>query len=162
MFAMPFKLRRFGVLLQSIPDHGENCLARRLADWCYGEIEGRYAYALDNPQNNFDWENLKRVGFDVSDFLVAGHPATEPILAYLFHLKTLMQRDGELLATVVEEFWLPLQYPTTADQILDSLKTGRRRGEFILLVSQSPRMSLKARYFLRCYSRHPPRFFAKS
>ncbi|HHW4683324.1 MAG TPA: transporter, partial [Xylella sp.] len=34
--------------------------------------------------------------------------------------------------------WLPLQYPTTAHQILDSLKTGRRRGEFIVLVSQSP------------------------
>ncbi|WP_419669823.1 hypothetical protein [Xylella fastidiosa] len=48
VFAMPFELRRFGVLLQSIPDRGENCLARRLADWCYGEMEGRYAYALDN------------------------------------------------------------------------------------------------------------------
>ena len=144
VFELPFEQRRFGVLLQSIPDRGENCLARRLADWCYGEVDGRYAYALDNPQNNFDWEGFKRVGFDVSDFLVAGHPATEPILAYLFHLKTLMQRDGALLATVVEEFWLPLQYPTTADQILDSLKTGRRRGEFIVLVSQSPEDVIKS------------------
>ncbi len=126
------------MLLQSIPDKGENCLARRLADWCYGENEGRYAYALDNPKNNFEWEGFKRVGFDVSDFLIAGHPATEPILSYLFHLKTLMQRNGGLLATVVEEFWLPIQYPTTANQILDSLKTGRRRDEFILLVTQSP------------------------
>lgn len=144
VFEMPFEQRRFGVLLQSIPDRGENCLARRLADWCYGEMEGRYAYALDNPENNFDWQSFRRVGFDVSDFLVAGHPATEPILSYLFHLKNLMQRDGGLLATVVEEFWLPLQYPTTANQILDSLKTGRRRGEFIMLVSQSPEDVIKS------------------
>lgn len=144
VFELPFAHRRFGALLQSIPDRGENCLARRLADWCYGEVDGRYAYALDNAQNNFDWESFKRVGFDVSDFLVAGHPATEPILSYLFHLKTLMQRNVGLLATVVEEFWLPLQYPTTANQILDVLKTGRRRDEFIVLVSQSPEDAIKS------------------
>lgn len=138
VFELPFAQRRFGVLLQSIPDRGENCLARRLADWCYGEVDGRYAYALDNETNAFDWEQFVRVGFDVSDFLVAGHPATEPILSYLFHLKTLMTRAGGLLATVVEEFWLPLKYPTTANQILDVLKTGRRRDEFIVLVTQSP------------------------
>lgn len=144
VFELPFALRRFGALLQNIPDRGENCLARRLAEWCYGEIDGRYAYALDNPQNNFDWESFKRVGFDVSDFLISGHPATEPILSYLFHLKTLMQREGGLLATVVEEYWLPLSYPTTANQILDSLKVGRRRDEFIILVSQSPEDALKS------------------
>lgn len=139
VFELPFEHRRFGVLLQSIPDRGENCLARRLADWCYGEVDGRYAYALDNPHNDFEWESFHRVGFDVSDFLVAGHRATEPILSYLFHLKTLMTRKGGgLLATIVEEFWLPLKYPTTAKQILDSLKTGRRRDEFIGLVTQSP------------------------
>lgn len=145
VFELPFEQRRFGVLLQSIPDRGPNCLARRLADWCYTESDGRYAYALDNPKNNFDWESFKRVGFDVSDFLVAGHPATEPILSYLFHLKTLMQRNGGgLLATVVEEFWLPISYPTTANQILDSLKTGRRRDEFIVLVTQSPEDAIKS------------------
>lgn len=144
VFELPFNLRRFGIVLQSIPDRGENCLARRLADWCYGEVDGRYAYALDNHANSFDWENFERVGFDVSDFLVAGHPATEPILSYLFHLKTLMTRKGGLLATVVEEFWLPLKYPTTRDQILDVLKTGRRRDEFIVMVTQSPEDALES------------------
>jgi type IV secretion system protein VirB4 len=138
VFELPFEQRRFGVLLQSIPDRGADCLARRLADWCYGEVDGRYAYALDNERNDFDWEQFERVGFDVSDFLVADHPATEPILSYLFHLKSLMTRKGGLLATVVEEFWLALKYPTTANQILDVLKTGRRRDEFIVLVTQSP------------------------
>ena len=144
VYELPFEARRFGVLLQSLPDRGEDCLSRRLADWCYGEVDGRFAYALDNATNNFDWESLHRVGFDVSDFLVAGHPATEPILSYLFHLKTLMQRDGGLMATVIEEFWLPISYPTTANQILDSLKTGRRRDEFIVLVSQSPEDAIKS------------------
>ena len=142
---IPFHLRRFGVLVQSIPDRGENCLRRRLEQWCYTEdADGRFAYALDNERNAFDWRDFRRVGFDVSDFLVPNHPATEPILSYLFHLKTLMQREsGGLLATVVEECWLPMSYPTTADQILDSLKTGRRRDEFILLVTQSPEDILK-------------------
>ncbi|MDM0029125.1 transporter [Variovorax saccharolyticus] len=145
VFEIPFDQRRFSVLLQSIPDRGADCLARRLADWCYAEGDGRYAYALDNPKNDFDWESFSRVGFDVTDFLKAGHPATEPILAYLFHLKALMQRNGGgLLATVVEEFWLPLGYPTTAAQILDVLKTGRRRDEFIFLVSQSPEDVIKS------------------
>ena len=145
VFELPHHQRRFGVVLQSIPDRGENCLRRRLAEWCYGEIDGRYAYALDNETNHFNWETFGRVGFDVSDFLIEGHPATEPILSYLFHLKTLMTREGRgLLATVVEEFWMPLRYPTTANQILDSLKTGRRRDEFIVLVTQSPEDAIQS------------------
>ncbi len=144
VFDLPFESRRFGVLLQSIPDRGEDCLVRRLSIWCYGEQDGQYAYALDNPTNAFDWENFHRVGFDVTDFLKEGHPATEPILSYLLHLKTLMNKKGGLMATIVEEFWLPLQYPTTAAQILDILKTGRRRDEFIILVSQSPEDAIKS------------------
>jgi type IV secretion system protein VirB4 len=145
VYEMPFEYRRLGLALQSIPDRGEDCLSRRLAKWCYSETdEGRYAYALDNPKNNFDWEKLTRVGFDVTDFLVAGHPATEPILSYLFHLKKLIKGEDGLMATVVEEYWLPISYPTTAAQILDSLKTGRRRDEFIVLVTQSPEDAIKS------------------
>ncbi len=144
LYELPFEQRRFGVIIQSIPDRGEDCLVRRLSNWCYGEIDGRFAYALDNPTNNFDWEHFHKVGFDVSDFLMEGHPATEPILAYLFHLKSLMTKRGGGLVTVVEEFWLPLSFPTTANQILDSLKTGRRRDEFIVLVTQSPEDAIKS------------------
>jgi type IV secretion system protein VirB4 len=141
VFELPFAARRFGAVLQSIPDRGQDCLARRLANWCYGsdgEADGRFAYALDNPRNNFDWDNFRRVGFDVTDFLVDGHPATEPILSYLLHLKSILQKQDGVLATVIEEFWLPLQYPTTCAQILEILKVGRRRDEFLILVTQSP------------------------
>jgi type IV secretion system protein VirB4 len=56
----------------------------------------------------------------------------------------MMTRSGKLLAMVVEEFWLPLMYPTTAKQILDSLKTGRRRDEFVVLVTQSPEDAIQS------------------
>lgn len=160
VFELPFEHRRFGATLDSLPDTGDNCLRRRVEAWCHGDVEGRYAYALDNPKNNFDWETFWRVGFDVSEFLVAGHPATEPILSYLFHLKTLMQRDGGgLLATVVEEFWLPIMYPTTAAQILDTLKTGRRRDEFILLVTQSPEDAIKSPLLSAILQQTPTKIF---
>lgn len=146
VFEVDYEYRRFSVLLQNIPDvHGDsNCLHRRLAAWCYADEDGRYAYALDNPVNTFDWSEFHHVGFDVTDFLVAGHPATEPILSYLFHLKSMMLRNGKITATVVEEFWLPLMYPTTANQILDTLKTGRRRDEFMILVTQSPEDAIQS------------------
>jgi len=161
IFELPFEHRRFGALLQTIPDRGEDCLARRLADWCYTEEqEGRYAYALDNPRNLFDWENFHRIGFDVSDFLVEGHPATEPILAYLFHLKELMTRSGGgLLATVIEEYWLPLKFKTTREQILDILKTGRRRDEFGVLVTQSPEDAIKDDLFPTILQQTPTKIY---
>ena len=159
VFELPHPLRRFGIVLQSIPDRGPECLARRLAQWCYTEEEGRYAYALDNPENAFDWNDFDKVGFDVSDFLVAGHPATEPILSYLFHLKTLIKRRGGMMATVVEEFWLPLKYPTTRDQILDILKTGRRRDEFIVLVTQSPEDAIESQILPAILQQTPTKVF---
>ena len=147
VLGLPFNDRRFGMLLQSIPDRGVNSLHKRLEEWCYGESEsedGRLAYALDCPSNNFDPEEFNRVGFDVKDFLKEGNPVTEPLLAYLLHLKSLMQRTSGILVTVIEEFWLPISYPTTAAQIKDILKTGRRRDEFLLLVSQSPADVIKS------------------
>jgi len=144
VFQLPIEHRRFSAVLQSIPDRGEDCLARRLAEWCHGKTAGRFAWALDNPRNLFDWEQFSRVGFDVTDFLKDGNPVTEPILACLFHGKRMMQKRGGLLATVVEEYWVPIKYKTTAAEILDTLKTGRRRFEFIILVSQNPDEAIKS------------------
>ncbi len=145
VYRLPFEHRRFGVLLQSIPDRGEDCVQRRLADWCYGQSTGRFAWVLDNPRNLFDWDTFGRIGFDVTEFLKPNSPVAEQILGVLFHFKALMKRNGGLLATIVEEFWLPLMYPTPERQIHDSLKTGRRRMEFVILVSQSPADAVKTR-----------------
>jgi type IV secretion system protein VirB4 len=40
--------------------------------------------------------------------------------------------------TIVEEFWVPCNYPLTLQLIKSILKSGRLKGEFIYLVSQSP------------------------
>jgi type IV secretion system protein VirB4 len=138
--------RCFSRLLESIPNLGGNSLSERLRKWCYAG-QGRFAWALDNPSNEIDIEHSQKIGFDVTDFLKDGYAPTEPVLAFLFHLKDLMQEKGGLLATIVEEFWLPAQYPTTQEKILDVLKTGRKKDEFIILVSQSPEDAINSAIF---------------
>jgi type IV secretion system protein VirB4 len=51
------------------------------------------------------------------------------------------------ILTVVEECWLPLLYPTPQKMILDVLKAGAKRGEFILLITQSPEELIKSPIF---------------
>lgn len=52
-----------------------------------------------------------------------------------------------MLCTIVEEFWLPLKYKTPREMILDVLKTGRKRGEFMLLITQSPEEAVQSEIF---------------
>ncbi|WP_455289951.1 VirB4 family type IV secretion/conjugal transfer ATPase [Cupriavidus necator] len=130
--------RCFSRLLETIPLQGGNCLATRLGQWCHA-AEGRYAWALDNaPGSMPDVAHARRIGFDVTDFLKAGYAPAEPVLAYLLFLKDRMQAQGGLLATIVEEFWLPAQFEITQKMIFKALKTGRKAEEFMVLVSQSP------------------------
>ncbi|MFL9876650.1 VirB4 family type IV secretion/conjugal transfer ATPase [Paraburkholderia megapolitana] len=130
--------RRFSRLLENIQDRGENCLVRRLMMWCEA-AGGRYAWALDNVADaEIDMAQFRRIGFDVTDFLKKDYAPTEPVLAFLLHLKGLMQVRGGLLVTIIEEFWLPLSYPTTRAMIERSLRVGRRADEFVVLVSQMP------------------------
>jgi type IV secretion system protein VirB4 len=58
-----------------------------------------------------------------------------------------MQRNGGLLATVVEEFHVPAMYPTTAGMMFDVLKTGRKRDEYLVMPSQSPEDAIKSPIF---------------
>lgn len=138
--------RRFSRLLENITDTGGNCLAQRLAKWCECR-DGELAWALDNVAANIGIVNEQIVGFDVSDFLVDNYAPTEPILAYLFHLKGLMQERGGLLATVVEEFYIPAKYPSTQKMMFDVLKTGRKRDEFMVMASQSPEDAISSLIF---------------
>lgn len=139
--------RQFSRLLENIPDLGGNCLAARLGKWCHA-ANGRFAWALDNASgSNIGITSERKVGFDVSDFLKPNYEPTEPVLAYLLHLKKLMQRNGGLLATVVEEFHVPAMYPTTAGMMFDVLKTGRKRDEYLVMPSQSPEDAIKSPIF---------------
>ncbi len=130
--------RTLSRLLESIPEDDGNGLHSRLSMWCHA-TNGRFAWVLDNaPTGSLDITNERRIGFDVTAFLKKDYPPTEPVLAYLLHLKDLVQQNVGLLATIVEEFWLPLKYTMTREMILKVLKTGRKAGEFMVLVSQSP------------------------
>lgn len=147
---LPAQERRFNVLLQAIPDEGGNALYQRLLKWCYDDISGihgRFAWVLDNPINKFDVNTFKTVGFEVGDILQEDYQPTEPLLACLLYMKEQMVKKYPLILTIVEEFWLPLKYKTPTEMILDTLKTGRKRGEFMLLITQSPEEAVKSDIF---------------
>ena len=155
VMALDFEHRRFSMLLQSIRADvsNPNSLRTRLEKWCYA-TNGRYAWCLDNPQNLFDPKTFYRVGFEVKDILKdksENYPPTAPILAVLFHLKEMMltrvAQENGLLASIVEEFWYAAQYESTQDLILKSLKTGRKLGELMILVSQQPEDAIKTPIF---------------
>lgn len=158
IMALPFEQRRFSRLLENIPAADGNSLRTRLSLWCYAS-HGRYAWALDSENNSFDSSEFNRIGFDVTDLLKEDYAPSEPILACLFHLKDLMQVKGGLLATIVEEFWLPVKFKTTRDQILDILKTGRKRDEFAILVSQSPEDAILCEIFAAIRDQTPTKIF---
>lgn len=146
---LPFESRRISATLQSIHDYGGNCLYQRLLKWCntIEHGEGAYHWVLDNPVNQFNPDDFKIVGFDVGSMLKENYAPTEPLLACLFYLKDMMRQNFELLATVVEEFWLPLKYRTPAQMIYDVLKSGRMQGELMILVTQSPAEAIKSEIF---------------
>lgn len=155
---LPVEHRRFSRLLENITDTGGNCLAQRLAKWCESR-DGEFAWALDNVGSNIGVVNERRVGFDVSDFLVDNYLPTEPILAYLFHLKSLMQEKGGLLTTAVAEFHIPAKYPSTAKMMFDVLKTGRKRDEHLVMDSQSPEDAIDSPIFAAIRDQTPTKIF---
>lgn len=146
VMSLDIQHRRFSRLLENIPGAGGNTLPERLAKWCEA-TDGEYAWALDNVADNMGLIHEQKVGFDVSDFLREGYEPTEPVLAYLFHLKGMMQRQGGLLATVIEEFYVPASYPSTQKMMFDVLKTGRKRDEFMVMASQSPEDAINSPIF---------------
>lgn len=148
VMSLPYENRRFGNLLHSIPDRGGNALYQRLLKWCNTEDnKGRFSWCLDNPVNQFDPDTFKIVGFEVGSILVENYQPTEPLLSCLLYLKNEMVKNHENILTVVEECWLPLLYETPQRMILDVLKTGRKMGEFLLLVTQSPEELIKSPIF---------------
>jgi type IV secretion system protein VirB4 len=150
--------RRFSYLSSLIPPEGGDGLGDRLAKWQHS-CNGQMAWALDSPVNRFDPATMHRIGFNTTSILKKGHPATEPVLSVLFHMKDMMQRDGNLFLTLVEEFWVPCNYPTTQEQIQGSLKAGRIKGEFMFLVSQSPEDAIECEIFPAIVQQTPTKVF---
>lgn len=132
--------RRFSYLLQFI--NKGTALRDRLERWCeYGSNGiGKYAWALDAEVNTFNPIEHTKIGFDMTALLATDgvHPVMEPMFSVLLFMKNMMQRDGKTMATIIEEFWKPVSYPLPAALIKDVLKSGRLKGEYIYLISQSP------------------------
>lgn len=134
--------RTFSRLLESIPDRGGDSLYTRLGQWCHAE-NGPLAWMFDNPPKALvDVTKERYVCFDVTEFLVDSYAPSEPLFAYLFHLKALMQQRGGLMMSIIEEYWAPIKFKRTRDEMAKVLSAGRKEGEFMVLVSQQPEQAM--------------------
>jgi type IV secretion system protein VirB4 len=144
VLSMSLERRGLSMLLQSIQLPS---LRARLSKWCRS-ANGSMAWCLDAAVNKFNPANMDRVGFDSTMLLEGeGHPASEVILGTLFYLKKLMQTDGRLMLTIVEEFWMPANFALTQDEMKKTLKAGRLKNEFMILSSQSPEDAINCAIF---------------
>lgn len=147
--------RGMSLLLQNITKRGGNCLHSRLAKWCRaaGGYEGQYAWVLDSPKNTFDHRAHTRLAYDCTKILnkeyVGKHPeAMEVLLNTLFFMKRMMHqtKPGSLLVNFMAEYWVPLSYESTAERIKEILKSGRTRGEILVMDTQSPEDAIATPY----------------
>ncbi len=135
--------RRFSLLLQSIPEGDGDSLYMRLANWCKA-TSGRFGWVFDNPPSpRMNLNGQKYVGFDMTAFLEKGYEPSEAAFSYMFHIKKQMRQFGETMATVIEEYWLPIRFKTIREQIEDILASGRKEGEFLILISQNAEQALQ-------------------
>lgn len=144
---MPEAQRRFSYIASLIPPEGDDGLGDRLSKWQYS-CGGTYAWALDCEKNLFNPDKFNRIAFNSTDILDGGGSVvTEPILSVLFQIKDMMQKDGQLMTSFIEEFWVPANFPTTQEKIKGTLKAGRIKNEFMFLVSQSPSDAINCQIF---------------
>lgn len=163
---MDFADRRFSYISEVIPNKALtdekgntiDTLGVRLARW-QKSCDGQLGWALDCPTNRFNPDAMNRVGFNTTDLLKPGNPASEPVLSVLFHMKDMMQKGGELFLTLVEEFWVPANFKTTQEQIKSTLKAGRIKGEFMFLVSQSPEDAIDCEIFAAIIQQTPTKVY---
>ena len=163
LMSLSFDNRHFSHLLQSIPMVPDpNSLRVRLEKWCRSE-NGRFAWCLDNPTNLFNPDDFHQVGFDLTDILKDNYPPTGPIFAYMFHLRHLMMervaKTGGILATIIEEFWFPARFKVTEEMMLKILKTDRKLGGWLVLVSQSPEDAIASSIFPAIVQQTPTKVF---
>lgn len=147
--------RGMSLLLQAIARRGDNCLHTRLAKWCRRAdgYEGHNAWVLDSPTNVFNPQDFRRLAFDCTKILnkeyAAKHPdVMEVLLNTLFYMKRTMHaaNPGSLLLNVMAEYWVPLSFESTAEAIKEILKSGRTRGEILIMDTQSPEDALNTPY----------------
>ncbi|CAJ0807720.1 Type IV secretion system protein virB4 [Ralstonia psammae] len=151
--------RTFSRLLESIPNLGGDSLYVRLGQWCHAE-DGPLAWMFDNPPRSLvDVTDQRHVCFDVTEFLVDDYAPSEPLFAYLFHLKALMQLDGGLMMSIIEEYWAPIKFKRTREEMAKVLSAGRKEGEFLVLVSQQPEQGMASEIWPQIRSQTATKIF---
>ncbi|MGE6473163.1 VirB4 family type IV secretion system protein [Serratia proteamaculans] len=147
--------RGMSMLVQNITKKGGNCLFTRLAKWCRMAegYPGAYAWVLDSPINTFNPQEFRRLAFDCTKILnkeyANKHPdVMEVLLNTLFFVKRTMHQaqPGSLLINVMAEYWVPLSFESTAEKIKEILKSGRTRGEILIMDTQSPEDAIATEY----------------
>lgn len=144
--------RGMSLLIQNISPKGGNCLHTRLSKWCRSK-NGQYSWVLDSPRNKFDPTSYTRLAFDATKIMSKEYAkkhgvAMEVIYSNLFYLKSLMHKvqPGKLLINIMAEYWVPLSFESTAEKIKEILKSGRTRGEILMMDTQSPEDALETDY----------------
>lgn len=147
--------RGMSLLLQNITRRGNNCLHTRLARWCRlaGGYEGQNAWVIDSKVNRFNPADYRRLAFDCTKILNKEYATKNPVilevlLNNLFYMKKEMHRaqPGNLLINVIAEYWVPLSFESTAELIKEILKSGRTRGESLIMDTQSPEDAIATKY----------------
>jgi type IV secretion system protein VirB4 len=147
--------RGMSLLVQNISARGGNSLRTRLAKWCRkaDDREGQYAWVIDSPVNQFDPATYRRLAFDCTQLLTKPYPQKNPevleaLLGTLFYMKREMHQTqpGSLLLNVMAEYWVPLSFESTAEAIKEILKSGRMRGEILIMDTQSPEDAISTPY----------------
>ena len=136
---LDYELRVIDSMLSTIED-GD--VKDRIKQWCKG---GRFEWVFANDENKFDPSDYNQVGFDVSSILRKDCIPCYPLLLILFYFKKEMQKGGQLLISIIAEFWLACNFTHTAEEIKSSLKAGRARREIVFLDSQTPEDALNSK-----------------
>lgn len=147
--------RSMSLLVQGLTPMGGNCLHTRLTKWCHsvGGRSGQNAWVIDTPVNSVHPEDFHRLAFDCTNILKKSYSSKNPqilevLLNTLFYMKTMMHaaKPGSILLNVIAEYWVPLSYESTAESIKEVLKSGRMRGETLIMDTQSPEDAIETPY----------------
>jgi len=115
-------LTGLGVLLQS------NDLKQALRPYCIGGAHGRL---LDSDQEHLGSGSVQV--YETEGLI--GTSAAAPVLSYLFH-RVEQRLDGRPTLIIIDEAWLALRDDTFARQLLEWLKTLRKKNAPVLLGTQ--------------------------
>lgn len=147
--------RGMSLLIQGITPKGGDCLHTRLSKWCRlaNGRQGRNAWVLDSPINRFNAKRFTRLAYDCTRVLDKEYASKNPeilevLLNTLFYMKREMHQcvPGSLMLNIVAEYWVPLSIESTAEKIKEILKSGRMRGELLVMDTQSPEDAINTKY----------------